>query len=542
MRESHVFFSPVRYIWLLFILLLISAVYCVFKPFVLSVDSAYGFLAYKGTLFFHQFNVVQDIPTTDISQVRPVFISWWSPGQWIYPGLLNYLFNIRLGVAAIWVTLASVVIGFAGYYRIFTFYKFSYHVTAISLLMVFSSSTFYYCFITYQGGEVLEFATFPWFLLYIVRIQKISLLHLLAITLLFALCFIAKTTLLAYCTLALIARVFQISKISSGFRMRFSFPDLWLFLPAAVVIPAIYKFYLLRGPRPTLIWHFGLSAADILVPLTSPLASLLSIQEWIERATKIFSGSLHGTVLSNFMLTGFYLILLAALVFIFKYFIECKKINPHYKSFFFVLYAGLSAFFIFTYSFNGNIDFSSRHFKLLGYMFVPGIVTVVTEKIRPFRIQLMVILFCLVALTDIFYLKGKWTKDRYLSINYYYRNSGSLGEPDKLDQESYRKLIDIDRYFGDKSRPVIFFVESTGDVAIDLHHPFILETPADNMDLKVYQKSGPPLVICISKSTLSQEPALLQSKFPEYRNFEKIGETSSYLFFLLKSIKFPIDK
>jgi hypothetical protein len=528
----QLFYSPMRWIWLIVLMLAVFGVYCFFHPLVLSIDSTYGFLAYKGTIFFHSFNVIPEISTADISQVNPVFVSWWSPGQWLFPGLLNYILGIRLGIAAIIITLVSLISGFIGYYRVFIFYKFSFTISIISLLIIFSSSTLYYCFIIYQGGEILEFAFFPWFLLFVARIRRISSANLLGIATFFLFCFIAKTTLLIYCNLVLIAKLFRIFKPPSGNRIRFSFKSLILLLPAFVLTVLISVFYLSRGPSPELIHHFGVKSEGILVPLTSPLCSILSIQQWIERVDRIFSGSLHASRISDLILVVLYLIILGILVWIFRRLIISEKIDPSYKQLFFILYGGLSVFFIVAYSFSANIDFSSRHFKLMGYLFVPGFMTVLYQRIRQSWINTGLILFTFLCIIDVLYLKEKWIRDRYISANYFYRDCETPPNRDKLDIASYNKLLDLDRRFEKtNSGSLVLFVESTADIAVDLHHPCILQTPGKNIRENIFRKAGPVLCICISKSTLTREPRILQSKFPDYGNFTRIAETNHYFFF-----------
>ncbi len=459
-------------------------------------------------------------------------MSWWSPGQWIFPGLLNYFFGIRLGVASIIITLASLISGLIGYYRIFAFFRFSPVISILSLLVIFSSSSLYYCFVIYQGGEILEFALFPWFLLYAMQLQKISAVNLFGIAILFLLCFIAKTTLLVYCILVLMAKIFLLSKSPSGGGIHFSFKNLLLLLPALLLTILISVFYLSRGPHPTLINHFIISIEGFLVTLSSPLSSLLSIQQWIERVTKLFGGSLYVSGFAIILYYGLYMLVIAILFWIIRSIILDEKINQDYKCLFFILYVGISAFFLFAYSFSANIDFSSRHFKLMGYLFVPGLINVFYKKIKHIWIYNSVILFCLICMIDIFYLKEKWAKNKYISIQFFYRNCEPPPERDKLDRASYYKLLDIDRRFANKSDPVIFFVESSADIAIDISRPFILETTGEMITEKIYHGSGPKLLVCISKNSFSGKTGLLQLKFPDYKYFKKIAETENSLFFI----------
>ena len=81
----------------------------------------------------------------------------------------------------------------------------------------------------------------------------------------------------------------------------------------------------------------------------------------------------------------------------------------------------------------------------MGYLFIPGLLTLVSEKLSPIRMYILSFILAGIAMTDIFYLKEKWINNRYISINYFYRNSEPLPYQDKLDYTSYQKLIEIDQ-------------------------------------------------------------------------------------------------
>jgi hypothetical protein len=530
MQRKNLDFSPVFFVSLTSMMLGVFSLLCFSKPLILSIDSAYGFLAYKSTLIFHCFNTLQDIPVSDIGKMNHIYMSWWSPGQWIFPGLLNYFFGVRLGIASICITILSLVVGFAGYFKVFKYFGFSPGISLLSLLIIFSGSNLYYCFIIYQGGEILEFACFPWFLLYVVRLREISVKNIIGTTILFFICFIAKTTLLVYCTTILIAKVFLLCKPSSDSRFRLAIKHLLIFLPGPILIILVTIFYLSRGPHPSLINHFIFSPEGFLISLSSALTSILSIQQWIERITKTAAGSLHGNQTANYLYYGFYLAVILIQIWIMRLTLVSQTITRSYKAYFFILFTGVSAFFIFAYSFNTNIDFSSRHFKLMGYLFVPGLVSILYERIRHVRIQVAVLVLCLICMADVFYLKEKWIKNRYISVHYFYRNCEPLPYQDKLDKKSYYELLRFDQKITNDS--VIFFIESSADIAIDIHHPFILQTPGKNIHEKIYRGNGPRLFASISKSSYSGDPGILRLKFPDYKDLRLVSETEDYLFFL----------
>src|ERR1044071_8727383 len=99
----------------LLLFLLLPGLTLFFAPLVLSTDSLYGFLAYKGSMQTGSFNMIADVSPNNINLVQKEFVSWWSPGQWVVPGLIHYVTGIKLGLASIITTLLFAAAGMAGY-------------------------------------------------------------------------------------------------------------------------------------------------------------------------------------------------------------------------------------------------------------------------------------------------------------------------------------------------------------------------------------------------------------------------------------------
>ena len=402
----------------------------------------------------------------------------------------------------------------------------------LSLLVIFSSSTLYYGFIVYQGGEMLEFAIFPWFVQYVFKIRRISPWNLLAVGGLVLLCFIAKTTLLIYCPLVLIARVVSFYRDTANGKLLPNKKNLLLFLPLFISGLVIYLFYLSRGPRPTLMNHFQLSAGAILVSLTAPLSSIASIQQWIDRATNLLSGIFHAGVGPVLISSVLYVFVFLMFVLISRNTVKDKTTGAPYKNLLLILYTGLFLFFLWIYSFQTNIDLNARHFKLAGFLFVPVILSFLYHRFKPPFVHALILIVCLIAVADILYLKSKWTNGRYVGVNYFYNNCSQLGVVDKLDEDSYNKLVKLERVIGNKEASLIVFAESTADIAMDLKHPVIFMAPGENITGKIYHGNDPMLLVAISKTTISTMPGFLQTKFPDYKHFELSAETGRYLFFV----------
>jgi len=288
---------------------------------------------------------------------------------------------------------------------------------------------------------------------------------------------------------------------------------LWYALPLFVVLIPLYYFFLSKYPL--LHGHFDPSALDLLTPLSSPLLSILSLHQVIGRV---------GQNVSGLSLNLMYFILLVVFVSLGYLILRSERISPLYKNFVVMLYLSICAFFVCSYLFN-RIDQSPRHFKFLGYIFLPGLLTVAGTYLRKIQLQIIVGLICLVSIAALIYLKRDWTEGRIVSRNYFYRNYDNKYDVDRLDKESYQKLLLIAK---DAPRSAIFFVQASIDIEMDI--PFRCIIPWHNLDQK-YFDHGPVIFACLLQDTLRKYPNLLTEKFPDYRSFKLLDQTKTFVFY-----------
>lgn len=492
----------------------------------------YGFLAYKGTLQTGRFNVMQLVNPEDISTIQNHFVAWWSPGQWMVPGLLHSLLGCRLGVASIVITVLFSLIGLCGFYRLYRYFGFSIPIIVTALLIIVLSDVFYTSYIIYQGGEILSFGVFPWFLLFVVKLNKTGWKEMLLFSVFFLICFTAKITLVLYCSLVVCYKIFEevILFFLRGCRLKkYISPAIWLSIPWLVICSGIYFFYLQKGPRITLIHQFSPQLSDILVPLSSPLSSLMSVQTIILRAQKMITETNSHQYISLF----FYFVLSIVTVIAIYFILKQTHISKKYAGILIVLYGGVTLFFMTGYLFDTNIDKNVRHFKLLGFMFLPAFLSLL-QNLKMLRV--LTFLFLFYGVSDFVYLKVKWSENRYLSVNYFYRNYYDPDNIDKIGIQTYKKLIALDQstplQFG--KQPVIFFYEGNPDIAIDIKHPGVFETDKLKLSSSKYFGNKATVFIVVTKKTFFSAPDFLRQLLPDYRDFEKIDETNDCLFFKSK--------
>lgn len=510
------------------VLLLFISIYLCFSPHVISIDSIYGFLAYKGTVQTGTFNVLQNVSPGNVGAMQQHFVAWWSPGQWIFPGTLNYLFGWRLGVASILTTFIFSLSGLFGFYRLYKYFKFPSATIVLSLLIIIISDTFYNSFIIYQGGEILSFGVFPWFLYYLLKLEKYTFSNLLVILLLFLLCFTAKTTLIIYCSAAIVYKIFEwpLQRFLFGVYIteescRNNKPPK-LFIPLIAGAGCIYIFYLDKGIRPTLLDTFHMELSDLLIPLSSPLSSILSVQSAILKLQKLVFGTEVNPSFPAFIFASvmFSIMVFLVLTCIYKLYIS-NEYPVSYKYILITFYAGVSVFFIVAYAFDTNIDKSTRHFKLLGFLFIPAFLTMILNRLGKGASLLLIFFFVTYFLGAFIYLKNKWTGNRYTSVNYFYRNYDNFETQDRMDEDTYSKLIELDRkaplYVDDK--PVLFFFEGNADIAMDIKHPAVFDTEKQKFNTIRYSGNRAKIFLFLSKTTLNKNPDFCKLSFPDYTDF-----------------------
>ncbi len=512
-------------------------VFSVFSPLVLSIDSASGFLAYKGTVETGIFNVAQDVSQEDISVVNNQFVSWWSPGQWIYPGILSYFLGLKMGAASIIVTIVFSILGLWGFYKVFVYFNFTPAIIVPSIVAIILSNTFYNSFIFYQGGEILSFGVFPWFLLFVLRLRNINILVLLGVFVFFLLCFISKITLVLYCALAILFKIVEplwCEILKSRNVNRHMFRNIALVIPLLAACWMIYFAYLSKGAHIPFFNTFHIEVKDFLAPLASPFLSFLSFQTIIFRIEKLAQNILPPAQVGFIQLSFYFFVILLAFRIIF--FALKKKLFPaSYERLLLVLMGGSTIFFIVSQMFDTNDYTNSRHYKLLGYLLVPAIFSLLRERLKH-SLSIIVGIFCLYSVFDVIYSKNKWTHNRYISANYFYRNYDNLDNLDNLDQTSYKVLMELNQEIPKfvKGRPVVFFVEATPDIAIDLMHRTVFDSERVKFGSARYNGNGATVYMAVSHKTLVQFPDIIRQMLPDYPKADIIKTTGNYLFYKLE--------
>ncbi len=136
-------------------------------------DSGWGFLGWDAGTGL-PLNYVAYVDPADIARDGIGFPTWWSPGQYVVPGLLEMM-GLDLGRAMTVTSALSSLLGLAGWFVLYRSFNFPVVTSAVAVALVAFTRHFALPFGNYNGGEVLMFGAAPWFLVLVWRLRAFRL-------------------------------------------------------------------------------------------------------------------------------------------------------------------------------------------------------------------------------------------------------------------------------------------------------------------------------------------------------------------------------
>jgi hypothetical protein len=139
----------------------------------LSHDAAWGMQEWRTLVDGGSINTIVSPDPADISRDQASLVTWWSPGQYLIPGILTLL-GMRLGTALTITTAGSLLCCLLGWIQVAKHFALS---PRTAMLVVACIATFRYStlpFGIYNGGEILLQGLTPWIILVGCRIPSVS--------------------------------------------------------------------------------------------------------------------------------------------------------------------------------------------------------------------------------------------------------------------------------------------------------------------------------------------------------------------------------
>lgn len=498
-------------------------------PPYLNSDSATGFLIWDsmkaGAGWSHLISPSPDNLAVDRSE----FVAWWSPGQYLVAGPLEY-FGLSLGHAIALGCLLAAVAGLLGYWRLFLALEFPPAVAAWSVLAISTNWTMTRPYGDYLGGEVALLAVLPWLILLLRAALRWRGWAWLAAPLIYWLGCMAK---LAF------------SPVGAGLIVGLNLPAAWakrrepaaaagILLRCAAWLALghllLWDTFLRRGPNP------GTSAGGGTHPplwdaalqlLGRPVSSAFSWGNMIERIFLFPSAPRVSDPLALWPLDA--AMALASVALIIAVLRRETVLRPAYAGLVLGVLAAMECFYALTVALNLSTGLDDRMFKPLGILLVPGLVAWVGARHRAWAGRLVAaagaasMLYGAVAAVNRLHTIDRIANVGRQGITQHVVSPAGLAELHRLDDTLPTGSI--------------IFVPSP-EIALDVRRTRVISTHAVQMTSELlarqrYQGRVPALVIVVNHRMIEQgrAQAILQS-FADYNPkawaATDIGEWSFY--------------
>lgn len=344
-------------------------------------DQGTGFLVLEAMKRGGPFNKMAIPDPADISRDLDFFVAWWSPGQYLVPGLFEAL-GFNLGQAITLTVALCSALGLVGLHFLYRSWGFPPLSIAITLLVLAGSRLFSHQFAYYGGGEIVLFALTPWFLLLLFRMRGFSPGEALCIFAAIAVLTVAKLSGLVL-AVASVAALLIVD-------LRSDRPGKVRRLVTAGVMLAVFGIafkllWLSRGETPTTHALAVFSPERLLThAIPSFVAGFTSILSIGDFATATLMHPNYGFLKTT---SPFYLAL-AIPVALLAYFVgrQISRSHPDYFLFAAALTVVTSLVMTAVFVRGGEVSLEDRHFRQIGLVLAIGVVHAILGWRRPFAL------------------------------------------------------------------------------------------------------------------------------------------------------------
>ncbi len=386
-----------KYIWgALFATFALYIVSTFYIPLVLGDDPGFGFNVWQSMKSGSDFNTLTVPEAHNLTFNKTVFISWWSPGQYLIPVFVTFLTGFCYERSSLLITLLFTILGLWGWYKIFIYQKYSDLVIAWSLFFILTSRVVTANhFLNYVGGEMLFFGGLPWLLYYFLKYKNSPIRLLLGLLPISLICFFFKTSssivLLGICAVPVFEHLnfcFEAKKITLPKR------NFWITMVISCSSFIVYylslnHFYLNKGSNPTSYLSPNINLEfDFVDIFNFPVNYWTSSNDIFHQLSFKYSISDVATFWPHLMLNICVFCLL-----IYVIIKAWKDVKTRSNTVFFVaFYCVYVVFMGYYYTRLAEISLDVRHFKILAFLFLPLLLQIAASHLKAFNSLIIVLL------------------------------------------------------------------------------------------------------------------------------------------------------
>ena len=345
------------------------------RPWITS-DTATGLIAWNSWRAGGPWNCLLEPDPANLARDVASWVSWWSPGQYVWPGLF-LAFDLPLGAALLASSLVAAWIRTTGFFLLLRKLDVSPMAAAAAVFAEAANWQLFSSFGMYIGGEVVQAALLPWLLLAIALLRSCIAWWPVAIpVLLFSAAFAKHTLFLA--ALGALAWLWWETNLKR--------PNSWrkwtataLLLAACVLTARLAVTRWIIGPGPTpgdpgQVAHGWMLAIGY--PLFAPFSSATGFGSVLGRAFAI-----AGTDVSQaWQRLGPFLVAAAPLsIFLYVFLAQCIC-GESLRRLFITFTALYLALFAFLFLRGASVSIEDRHFRPAGMVLIAAIAAIAVDS------------------------------------------------------------------------------------------------------------------------------------------------------------------
>lgn len=489
-------------------------------------DPSHGFQVMRSMQLGGPFNTLISPNQDDISKNSSLYLTWWSPGQYLVPLFFQSVLGLTTGHATAFCILLFELSGLLGFYFFFRKLGFTSLVAALSIVFIMCQQAFILPFAFYNGGEVLLFGFEGWFLYGCVAIEKHKPKILLFVLLSGWLGFLFKSSFVWIYVAGLMCMWLRLSAINARANMQKLVQNAaWIGAPALVSLVCVYIFFLSKGANPAAA-AVGLNVnwKNFTFPIGSPLLSGFSVDDLAHGLLYHPMGSLLSPAIALVVLALSAIISLGLVGAIMRY---VPKNN--YRLFLIVFYTISVLFFSMVFMRQSSISYESRHFRVIGLLIVPGVIYLFGRFKMIFKALLVVMCVAIAATNYAFFIKCF----RFNKNSCAHGNSGMAQE--YIDQPALNYIMQLDRQ---NHNAVFAFISSDIGLEIKQNRVITLDVPpsaaAINYEDYAYDGHAGPLYMVLPVGYNATIDTMFTKFFPDYKNFTEKKLSQGYVLFSAK--------
>ncbi|MDB4999747.1 MAG: hypothetical protein JWR76_824 [Mucilaginibacter sp.] len=496
-------------------------------PAAIFPDPSWGFQVMRSMELGGGFNMITTPDPTNLAKNTSWFLTWWSPGQYLVPYLFKIIFAVNTGQAAAITTTVCQITGLAGFYVFFKKAGFSPLISALSLVLIVCQQAFFNPYVFYNGGEVLLFGFWGWFLYGCLALDKPGIKLVLFVVFTGWIGFICKSSFIWMYAAGLLYIWIRLSEGQTTIK-GWILKGLWPGIPAVVCVACIYIFYLSKGINPSSsLGGLKLTWETFSFPLASPLLSGFSADDLsngliFHNDPPIFNGVWAIVVLLLLAILSLALIR-AILVYVPK---------KNYRLMLIIFYSVSVVFFSYAYLRQMDISYEARHFRLIGLLVIPGTVCLFSYLNQAYKIMLGLVALFIMTFSLMFYIEGY---NRLKNENPH----GASGIAQQfIDREAMDYIAKLD-----KQNHNALFVFISPDLGLDIvNNRFITLEPLDpdisiNYDQWVHKGHSGPIYILLPSKYIGIRASVYLKCFPGYKGFTLKEISNDYVLYYSNSYR-----